>query len=315
MSFTFELLVIITRISSDTATNIMRVSKQMQELLEDFLPQQHTIVNLWEKRDKTLEQSEERQAKAELAKVISALDSGVLRVVEKTAAGWVVNEWLKMAILLYFRHHAMQMLTGAVELKDWQTGWWDKVMPKTLGWHAADFEKAGFRSVPGAFIRHGAFLGKGVVVMPAFVNIGAYVDTGTMIDSWATVGSCVQIGKNCHIASGVVLGGVLEPVQASPVIIEDDCFIGAQSAITEGVVIGQGAVLAMGVQLSQSTKIYDRKTGTITYGSIPPYSVVVPGTLPVNNDPNGAALYAAIIVKTVDAGTRAKTAINELLRD
>ncbi len=247
------------------------------------------------------------------------LDSGKLRVAEKIegASGpgaWKVNEWLKKAVLLSFRLNDMTAIPGGPG----GATWWDKVPSKFAGWGPAEHEAAGFRSVPGALVRRSAYVAPGVILMPSFVNLGAYVDSGTMVDTWVTVGSCAQIGKNVHLSGGVGIGGVLEPLQANPTIIEDDCFIGARSEIVEGVIVGQGSVLAMGTFISASTKIVDRATGEVHMGYVPPYSVVVSGNLPGKPLPGGApgpSLYCAVIVKTVDAKTRAKTAINALLRD
>ena len=249
---------------------------------------------------------------------LEALDSGRSRVAEKTASGWQVHQWLKKAVLLSFRLNDMTLTPGGPS--DPQRGpaaWWDKVPSKFSGWKAEDFRKAGFRAVPGALVRRSAFLAPGVVLMPSFVNLGAYIDSGTMVDTWATVGSCAQIGKNCHLSGGVGIGGVLEPLQAEPVIIEDNCFIGARSEVAEGVRVETGSVLSMGVFLGASTRIIDRETGEIHIGRVPPYSVVVPGTLPGKDLPGGnwgPSLYCAVIVKKVDEKTRAKTSINELLR-
>ena len=240
---------------------------------------------------------------------LGVLDTGARRVAEPDGAGgWRVNEWLKKAVLLSFRLNAMRTISGAVG----GAFWWDKVASKFEGMDAAAFEAAGFRAVPGAIVRRSAYVAKNAVLMPSFVNLGAYVDEGTMIDTWATVGSCAQIGKNCHISGGVGIGGVLEPLQAAPVIIEDDCFIGARSEVAEGVIVRQGAVLSMGVFVGASTKIYDRETGQIHRGEVPPYSVVVPGSLPSGDHVN---LACAVIVKRVDAQTRSKTSINDLLRE
>ena len=244
-----------------------------------------------------------------------ALDSGEMRVAEKFKDEWVVNQWLKKAVLLSFRLNDMGLIAGGPGN---DTQWWDKVPSKFEGWGEAEFRKAGFRAVPGAVVRRSAYVAPNVVLMPSFVNLGAYVDEGTMVDTWVTVGSCAQIGKNCHLSGGVGIGGVLEPLQANPVVIEDNCFIGARSEVVEGVIVGEGAVLSMGVFLSASTKIINRETGEIHIGKVPPYSVVVPGSLPGKPAPDGRpspSLYCAVIVKTVDAQTRAKTAINELLRD
>jgi len=247
------------------------------------------------------------------------LDSGKLRVAEKQEGvsgpeAWKVNQWLKKAVLLSFRLNDMSTIEGGPG----GAFWWDKVPSKFAGWGAADHAAAGFRSVPNCVVRRSAYIAPGVVLMPSFVNLGAYVDSGTMVDTWATVGSCAQIGKNVHLSGGVGIGGVLEPLQANPTIIEDDCFIGARSEVVEGVIIGQGSVLAMGVFISSSTKIIDRATGKIHMGYVPPYSVVVSGNLPGKPLPDGTpgpSLYCAVIVKTVDAQTRSKTGINELLRD
>ena len=242
-------------------------------------------------------------------KALTLLDRGEARVAEKIADGWIVHQWLKKAVLLSFRLNPMGLVDGGPG----GATWWDKVPSKFAGWAAEDFERGGFRAVPGAIVRHSAFIAPGVVLMPSFVNLGARVDTGTMIDTWATVGSCAQIGKHCHISGGAGIGGVLEPLQAGPVIIEDNCFIGARAEVAEGVVVGEGSVLSMGVYLGASTKIVDRATGEVFRGRVPPYAVVVPGALP---DPKGGpSLYCAVIVKRVDAQTRSKTSINELLRD
>ena len=244
---------------------------------------------------------------------LDLLDSGQVRVAERGADGvWITHQWLKKAVLLSFRLNANTAFTPGMHAAG-QAIHWDKVPLKTEGWQGDDFEKAGFRAVPGAVARRGSFIGKNVVLMPSFVNIGAYVDEGTMVDTWATVGSCAQIGKNVHLSGGAGIGGVLEPLQANPTIIEDGCFIGARSEVAEGVIVREGAVLAMGTFISQSTKIVDRATGEITRGEVPAYSVVVPGSLP---DPKGGpSLACVVIVKRVDAQTRSKTGVNELLRD
>ena len=250
-----------------------------------------------------------------VAEAIGGLDSGAFRVAEKRGEAWVVHQWLKKAVLLSFRLNPNRLMggDGGMNLPAGAGPWWDKVSSKFDGWTDAEFSKAGFRAVPGCIVRRGAHIGKSVVLMPSFVNIGAYVDDSTMVDTWVTVGSCAQIGKNVHLSGGVGIGGVLEPLQANPTIIEDDCFIGARSEVVEGVIVGRGSVLSMGVFISASTKIVDRATGEVMRGKVPPYSVVVPGSLP---DPNGGpGLYCAVIVKRVDEQTRSKTSINELLRD
>lgn len=235
---------------------------------------------------------------------IKLLDNGELRVAEKQNNIWLTIEWLKQAILLYFKLQPTRNI---------ENNYWDKVNLKFSNWQAEDFNKAGFRAVPGAIVREGAYIANNVVLMPSFVNIGAYIDKGTMIDSWATVGSCAQIGSNVHISGGAGIGGVLEPLQSTPTIIEDNCFIGARSEVVEGCRIGTGSVLSMGVFIGKSTKIIDRETRDVYYGEVPPYSVVVPGSTPTNGD--RPSLYCAVIVKRVDEQTRAKTSINELLRD
>jgi len=246
---------------------------------------------------------------------LDLLDRGAVRVAERQdGGGWQVNQWLKKAVLLSFRLNDMSVIPGGPG----SANWWDKVPSKFEGWGENRFRSAGFRAVPGAVVRRSAFIAPGVVLMPSFVNLGAYVDSNTMIDTWATVGSCAQIGKNVHISGGAGIGGVLEPLQAGPVIIEDNCFIGARSEVAEGVIVREGAVLSMGVFVGASTKIVDRATGEITQGEIPAYAVVVPGTLPgpaMANGAPGPGLYCAVIVKRVDERTRAKTSINELLRD
>jgi 2,3,4,5-tetrahydropyridine-2-carboxylate N-succinyltransferase len=245
---------------------------------------------------------------------LEQLDKGKARVAAKIDGKWVVNQWLKKAVLLSFRLNDMALIAGAPG----GSSWWDKVPSKFAGMSAEAFRTAGFRAVPGAVVRHSAYIAPGVILMPSFVNLGAYVDSGTMVDTWATVGSCAQIGKNVHLSGGVGIGGVLEPLQANPTIIEDNCFIGARSEVVEGVIIGEGSVLAMGTFISASTKIIDRTTGQVHVGRVPPYSVVVSGSLPGNPLPDGKpgpSLYCAVIVKTVDAQTRSKTGINELLRD
>jgi len=242
---------------------------------------------------------------------LNQLDSGTIRVCEKINDEWIVNQWIKKAILLSFRLNDNDIVKAS------HATWFDKVESKTANWTKDDHLKAGFRYVPDAVVRKSAFIAKGVILMPSFVNLGAYVDEGTMIDTWATVGSCAQIGKNCHISGGAGIGGVLEPLQANPVIIEDNCFVGARSEVAEGVIVGEGAVLSMGVFIGASTKIVDRDTGEIHMGKVPPYSVIVPGTLPgkKKDDSLNPSLYCAVIVKRVDEKTRSKTSINDLLRD
>lgn len=240
---------------------------------------------------------------------IELVDQGKIRVAEKKGGEWIVNQWIKKAILLSFKINKMQILRGPY------TSWWDKVPGKSVDWTEEDWKKAGYRHVPNGVVRKGSFIAKNAVLMPCFVNLGAYVDEGTMIDTWASVGSCAQVGKNCHVSGGAGIGGVLEPLQAGPVIIEDNCFIGARSEIAEGVIVETGAVISMGVYIGASTKIVDRKTGEITYGKVPAYSVVVPGSLPNKKNPDGPSLYCAVIVKKVDEKTRSKTSINDLLRD
>jgi 2,3,4,5-tetrahydropyridine-2,6-dicarboxylate N-succinyltransferase len=263
----------------------------------------------WETRD-GLSPATEGPIRAAVEEALALLDSGAARVAEKGPDGaWLTHQWLKKAVLLSFRLQPNTMISGAPG----GASWWDKVASKFDAWDAPRFSAASFRAVPGAVVRRGAFIGKNAILMPSFVNIGAYVDEGVMVDTWATVGSCVQIGKNVHLSGGAGIGGVLEPLQANPTIIEDDCFIGARSEVVEGVVVGEGAVLSMGVFLGASTKIVDRASGQIHIGRVPPYSVVVPGSLGGKDGQPG--LYCAVIVKTVDAQTRAKTAINELLRD
>jgi 2,3,4,5-tetrahydropyridine-2-carboxylate N-succinyltransferase len=239
---------------------------------------------------------------------IALLDAGKLRVAEIDGNDWKVRQWLKKAVLLYFRLNDSREIVGGPN----GGAWWDKVPSKFEKWFGSDFKRAGFRAVPGAIVRRGAYIAPSAVLMPSFVNIGAHVGEGTMIDTWATVGSCAQIGARCHISGGAGIGGVLEPLQASPVIIEDNCFIGARSEVAEGVVVRQGAVLSMGVYLGASTKIVDRASGKVPYGEVPAYAVVVPGALP---SPSGPSLYCAVIVKQVDEKTRSKTSVNELLRD
>ncbi len=272
------------------------------------------IDRAWEAREQVGSDTggEVREA---VAAALDGLDSGVLRVAEKQGDAWRVNQWLKKAVLLSFRLNPSRTIAGGPGAK---SAWFDKVPSKFAGWDETRFQGAGFRAVPGAIVRHSAYIAPEVVLMPCFVNLGAYVDSGTMIDTWATVGSCAQIGKRCHISGGAGIGGVLEPLQAEPVIVEDDCFIGARAEVAEGVRIETGVVLAMGVYLGASTRIVDRASGEIHVGRVPAYAVVVPGTLPGRPLPDGTSgpsLYCAVIVKRVDARTRAKTSINELLRD
>jgi len=273
---------------------------------------QQPIEQLWERLD-SLSPATGGDARKTVEAALDLLDSGEQRVAEPTGSGWQVNQWLKKAVLLSFRltdSAPMEGLGGAPV--------WDKVPLKFAGWGANQFRDAGFRAVPGAVVRRSAYIAPGAVLMPSFVNVGAWVGRNTMVDTWATVGSCAQIGANCHLSGGVGIGGVLEPLQANPVIIEDDCFIGARSEVAEGVVVERGSVLSMGVFIGASTKVVDRATGEIHIGRVPGYSVVVPGSLPGRPLPDGSpgpSLYCAVIVKTVDAQTRAKTSINELLRD
>ena len=271
-----------------------------------------TIDAAWEARD-TVGPTTKGAVRDAVEAALEALDGGKLRVAEKTASGWTVHQWLKKAVLLSFRLYDMTPISGGPG----GAAWWDKVRAKTLGWDEKRFREAAFRSVPGAIVRRSAYVASNVVLMPSFVNVGAYVDSGTMVDTWATVGSCAQIGKNCHISGGAGIGGVLEPLQAGPVIIEDNCFVGARSEVAEGVIVREGAVLSMGVFIGASTRIVDRETGAVLQGEVPPYSVVVPGTMPGETRGGKAApnLYCAVIVKRVDEKTRAKTSINELLRD
>ncbi|HKD21847.1 MAG TPA: 2,3,4,5-tetrahydropyridine-2,6-dicarboxylate N-succinyltransferase [Rhizomicrobium sp.] len=267
-----------------------------------------TIDEAWENRD-GLSSATKGPVRDAVDEALALLDAGTLRVAEKFQGEWVVHQWLKKAVLLSFRLNDMGSIAGGPGAAPW----WDKVPSKFVGWSDARFREAGFRAVPGAVVRHSAYIAKGVVLMPSFVNVGAHVGENTMVDTWATVGSCAQIGKQCHISGGAGIGGVLEPLQAAPVIVEDNCFIGARSEVAEGVIVGEGSVLSMGVYLGQSTKIVDRATGEIHYGRVPPYSVVVAGNLPQGG--NRPSLYCAVIVKRVDERTRSKTSINELLRD
>ena len=270
---------------------------------------QSIIEQAWENRASLNPQSEDTAIKSAVDSVIGKLDCGQLRVAEKIGGEWVTHQWLKKAVLLSFRlnDNAVMNETGNNNAR-----YFDKVPTKFADYSDADFRAGGFRVVPPAVARRGAFIARNVVLMPSYVNIGAYVDEGTMVDTWATVGSCAQIGKNVHLSGGVGIGGVLEPLQANPTIIEDNCFVGARSEVVEGVIVGEGSVISMGVFIGQSTKIYNRETGEFSYGKVPPYSVVISGSLPSAD--GRYSLYCAVIVKQVDAGTRAKTSINELLR-
>jgi 2,3,4,5-tetrahydropyridine-2-carboxylate N-succinyltransferase len=271
------------------------------------------IDSAWDARE-TIDTATGGAAREAVEAALDGLDAGTLRVAEKVGGEWRVHQWLKKAVLLSFRLNDMTAIAGGPG----DATWWDKVPSKFDGWSANTFAAAGFRAVPGCVVRRSAYIAPGVVLMPSFVNLGARVGAGTMIDTWATVGSCAQIGEKCHISGGAGIGGVLEPLQAGPVIIEDGCFVGARSEVAEGVVVETGSMLSMGVYIGASTKIVDRATGEIFYGRVPAYSVVVPGTLPGKPLPDGApgpSLYCAVIVKRVDERTRAKTSINELLRD
>ena len=265
------------------------------------------IETAWEARD-GISPATKGEARDAIEATLSALDSGKLRVAEKRGNDWHVNQWAKKAVLLSFRLTDMYEISGS----NGGANWWDKVPSKWQGWTESDWRAAGFRAVPGSIVRRSAYIAKGVVLMPSFVNIGAFVDEGSMVDGWATVGSCAQIGKNVHLSGGVGIGGVLEPMQAGPTIIEDNCFIGARSEVVEGCIIREGSVLGMGVFIGKSTKIVDRETGDVMYGEVPPGSVVVAGSMPSKG---GINLYCAVIVKKVDEQTRSKTSINELLRD
>ncbi|MBX9804166.1 MAG: 2,3,4,5-tetrahydropyridine-2,6-dicarboxylate N-succinyltransferase [Alphaproteobacteria bacterium] len=270
--------------------------------------EQSIIETAWENRENLSPQTS-GEILAAVDHVLNLLDQGHLRVVTKRAHGWETHQWIKKAILLSFRLKGSQVIEGGPS----GAPWFDKVPLKCGGWSENDFVSAGFRAVPGSIIRHSAFIAPNVVLMPSFINVGAYVGAGTMVDTWVTIGSCAQIGENCHISGGVGIGGVLEPLQANPVIIEDNCFIGARSEVAEGVIVEEGSVISMGVFIGASTKIINRETGEVTYGRVPPYSVVVPGTVPAL-DASRPSLACAVIVKQVDAKTRSKTAINELLR-
>ena len=267
------------------------------------------IINeAWEKKSQINSKSNKKLLKT-INQTIELLDSGKIRVAEKKNSSWITNQWVKKAILLSFRVNEMKTSKGPYST------WFDKIEGKTQKWDKKKLIKAGFRSVPNGVVRKGAFIAKNVILMPSFVNLGAYVDEGTMIDTWASVGSCAQVGKNCHISGGAGIGGVLEPMQANPTIIEDNCFVGARSEVVEGVIVGEGSVLSMGVFIGKSTKIVNRSTGEILFGKIPPYSVVVPGSLPSKKNPDGPALYCVVIIKQVDEKTRSKTSINDLLRE
>ena len=269
---------------------------------------ENVIETSWESRDEINEKTGGKTKEA-VEQTLNLLGNGTLRVAEKMASGeWVVNQWTKKAVLLSFRLREMELQKGGPQ----NSTWWDKVDSKFKDWGETEWKKRNFRAVPNTVVRASAFIGENVVLMPSFVNLGAYVDTGTMVDTWATVGSCAQIGKNVHLSGGVGIGGVLEPMQASPTIIEDNCFIGARSEIVEGCIVREGAVVGMGVFIGKSTKIFNRETGETTYGEIPPYSVVVSGSIPSKG---GVNLYCAVIVKQVDEKTRSKTSINDLLRD
>ena len=269
---------------------------------------ENVIETSWESRDEINEKTVGITKEA-VEQTLNLLGNGTLRVAEKKASSeWVVNQWTKKAVLLSFRLREMELQTGGPQ----NSTWWDKVDSKFKDWGETEWKKKNFRAVPNTVVRASAFIGENVVLMPSFVNLGAYVDSGTMVDTWATVGSCAQIGKNVHLSGGVGIGGVLEPMQASPTIIEDNCFIGARSEIVEGCIVREGAVVGMGVFIGKSTKIFNRETGETTYGEIPPYSVVVSGSIPSKG---GVNLYCAVIVKQVDEKTRSKTSINDLLRD
>jgi 2,3,4,5-tetrahydropyridine-2,6-dicarboxylate N-succinyltransferase len=281
----------------------------------DLVALETTINEAFEKRD-TVNSGTRGEIRQAVDQALNLLDSGAVRVAERADDGsWTVNQWLKKAVLLSFRLSPMDVIRGGPG----DAHWWDKVPSKFDGWTALEFERAGFRAVPNCIVRRSAYIAPNVVLMPSFVNLGAHVGEGTMVDTWATVGSCAQIGKNVHLSGGVGIGGVLEPLQAGPVIIEDNCFIGARSEVVEGCIVREGSVLGMGVYLGQSTKIVDRESGEILYGEVPPYSVVVAGSMPSARAPSGNQpqphLYCAVIVKRVDEKTRSKTGINELLRD
>ena len=273
--------------------------------------QKSIIEKAWEKKEQ-IGPSSDKLIIDTINQIIEDLDQGKKRVAEKINGVWTTHQYIKKAVMLSFRIYEMEALTGPY------SSWYDKahlLKGKTAGWKKENFKKAGFRMVPNSPVRRGSFIGKNVVLMPCFVNIGAYVDEGTMLDTYSRCGSCAQVGKNCHISGGSGVGGVLEPAQALPTIIEDNVFLGAMSEVVEGVIVGEGSVISMGMYIGQSTKIVDRKTGNITYGKIPPYSVVVPGSLPDKKNPNAPSLSCAVIIKQVDEKTRSKTSINDLLRD
>ena len=269
---------------------------------------ENVINEAWDNKSQVNSNSDKKILSA-INETIELLDSGKIRVAEKKNNKWHVNQWIKKGILLSFRVNKMKASKGPYST------WYDKIDGKTQGWDEKKIAAAGFRYVPNGVIRKGAFVAKNVVLMPSFLNVGAYVDEGSMIDTWASVGSCAQVGKNCHISGGAGIGGVLEPMQANPTIIEDNCFVGARAEIAEGVIVGKGSVLSMGVYIGASTRIFDRATGKVHYGKVPEYSVIVPVSMPSKNNPDGPSLYCVVIVKKVDEKTRSKTSINDLLRD
>ena len=273
----------------------------------EILSLKSTIEKIWNEKE-SINTSSSTEARNAIEKTLNLLDSGLVRVSEKVDNSWKVNQWLKKAVLLSFKIWPMKVIKGGPD----NSNWWDKIPSKFSSWTEKDFKNNNFRSVPGSIVRYSAYIAPEVILMPSFVNLGARVESGTMIDTWVTVGSCAQIGKNCHISGGVGIGGVLEPLQATPVIVEDNCFIGARSEIAEGVIVEEGAVISMGVYIGASTKIIDRKNDKIYMGKVPAYSVVVPGSIKTKEN---LSLYCAIIVKTVDEQTRSKTSINNLLRD
>ena len=269
---------------------------------------ENTINKAFDNKE-NINQETQGEIREAVDETLGSLDKGLIRVCEKINGNWIVNQWIKKAILLSFRLNDNEISKGPY------AAWFDKVPGKTINWTKDDHINAGFRYVPNGVVRKSAYIAKGVILMPSFINLGAYVDEGTMIDTWSTVGSCAQIGKNCHISGGAGIGGVLEPMQSNPTIIEDNCFVGARAEIAEGVIVGKGSVLSMGVYIGASTRIIDRATSKIHYGKVPPYSVIVPGAMPSKNNPDGPSLYCVIIVKKVDEKTRSKTSINDLLRD